>query len=569
MQIHNVVQGTPAWDALREKSWSASVAPAMRGESPYVRRDEAIAMAATGSQREFSDWVQKNILEKGHEVEAIGRRIAEAMLDEDLYPATATEDIQGLSRPLLVSLDGMTMDGVTTFECKQYNAELFGAVKNACDCLSYRFQVVQGLVITGAARCLFMCTDGTKERTATCWIHLREGDAAALVAGWKQFERDVKNYAPPPPTVEVVGATIRELPALMIRVEGRVVDSNLGVFRQAAHDLIGAINMDLQTDQDFADAEKAIKWLKDGEDRLELVKKQALSQTATIDDLFRTIDEIRADQRDKRLVLEKTVKTRKEGIRAEIVTKARGALAVHVKALNDRLNAAARGWWPKGIAFPTVVFSDENFAGAIKGLKSIDSLRNKVNTELARCSIETSKIADLMQLNLNAFVGFAPDHAHLFTDAAALLTKSPMDLVLVIEARLRDEQARIEAEDARRKAEAEAAAQAAQAIQTAQQPPAGAHTAQAESREPAGPADAAASAGPGSSQIATSQAVGAAVIDTANKFMVGMRGSDTIIIMRPIQEMRRLDALNLAAHLVALADDNDEFPALLQAVRNT
>src|SRR6266705_1457913 len=114
MQFHNVVQGTPAWDALREKSWSASVAPAMRGESPYVRRDEAIAMAATGSQREFSDWVQKNILEKGHEVEAIGRRIAEAMLDEDLYPATATEDIQGLSRPLLVSLDGMTMDGVTT-----------------------------------------------------------------------------------------------------------------------------------------------------------------------------------------------------------------------------------------------------------------------------------------------------------------------------------------------------------------------------------------------------------------------------------------------------------------------
>jgi predicted phage-related endonuclease len=564
MIIHDVVQRTAEWDALREKCWPGSVAPAMRGESPYVKRDEAIAMAATGSPRQFSDWVLKNIIEKGHEIEANGRAIAEEMLGEDLYPATVTEDIPGLSRPLLSSLDGMTMDGQTIYECKQYNAELFAAVRDG-DCLSHRFQVVQGLLITNAKRCLFMVTDGSKEKTATCWLTLGpDGEEARdLIAGWKQFEADVKNYTPQPAMVEVVGATIKELPALMVRVEGRVVDSNLGVFRQAARDLVAAIKTDLQDDQDFADADKATKWLKDGEDRLELVKKQAQSQAATIDDLFRTIDEIREGMRDKRLMLEKLVKTRKEAIRAEIVTKARMALANHIRSLTDRLAAVAKNWWPKGIKTPAVVFNGENFAGVIKGLKSIDSLRDKVNTELARCTIETNKIADAMQSNLTTLALHAPQHAHLFTDAEALMLKTPEDLTLVIADRLSAEQARIEREEAARAA-------TAAAIATAQQPPAAALTAAKPSESQ--PVDVtSASAESSDSQLSTSQAVGAAVIYTGNTYLVGVRSDDTIVIarLRPDYQMTKASALNLAAWLVAAADDHDEFPALLQAIRNT
>ena len=59
------------------------------------------------------------------------------------------------------------------------------------------------------------------------------------------------------------------------------------------------------------------------------------------------------------------------------------------------------------------------------------------------------------------------------------------------------------------------------------------------------------------------------VLDTTNKFLVGMRGDGLLVLYIPVRILRKSDALNLAAWLVAMADDNDEFPALLEAVRNT
>jgi hypothetical protein len=57
-------------------------------------------------------------------------------------------------------------------------------------------------------------------------------------------------------------------------------------------------------------------------------------------------------------------------------------------------------------------------------------------------------------------------------------------------------------------------------------------------------------------------------IDTTNLFWVGVKG-EAIVVMRPRQHMTKAEALNLAAYLVVLADENDEFPALLEAVKNT
>ena len=57
-------------------------------------------------------------------------------------------------------------------------------------------------------------------------------------------------------------------------------------------------------------------------------------------------------------------------------------------------------------------------------------------------------------------------------------------------------------------------------------------------------------------------------MDTANKFMVGVRG-DEIIILKPITgPLTKEQALNLAAHLVALADDDGKFTELLSAVQS-
>jgi hypothetical protein len=63
-------------------------------------------------------------------------------------------------------------------------------------------------------------------------------------------------------------------------------------------------------------------------------------------------------------------------------------------------------------------------------------------------------------------------------------------------------------------------------------------------------------------------------IDTANRFMVGVFRDD-LVFLRPVpQKLSKDDALNLAAWIVALADDSGgdddgDFQALLKAIRNT
>lgn len=57
-------------------------------------------------------------------------------------------------------------------------------------------------------------------------------------------------------------------------------------------------------------------------------------------------------------------------------------------------------------------------------------------------------------------------------------------------------------------------------------------------------------------------------LNTINDSAVAVQ-ADSILILRPRQKLSKAEALRLAAWLVALADDNDEFPKLLEAVQNT
>lgn len=58
-------------------------------------------------------------------------------------------------------------------------------------------------------------------------------------------------------------------------------------------------------------------------------------------------------------------------------------------------------------------------------------------------------------------------------------------------------------------------------------------------------------------------------IDTANKYGVGLFGNAIMITLPPTIIPNKKDALNLAAWLVVLADENNEFSKVLEAVRST
>src|SRR5450830_271314 len=121
-EIHNLLQGSDDWHAFRFDHRGASEAAAMLGLSKKATRTELVRMKATGLAKEFSDWVQENILDHGHEVEAMARPLAERIIGEDLYPVTLS-----LGRAS-ASCDGLNMAETIGWEHKQWNAELADAV---------------------------------------------------------------------------------------------------------------------------------------------------------------------------------------------------------------------------------------------------------------------------------------------------------------------------------------------------------------------------------------------------------------------------------------------------------
>lgn len=445
MQIHDLIQGSAEWNQFRLEHFGASEAAAMLGLSKKVKRSELLHMKHTGNAKEFSDWVQKNILDYGHEVEALARPLVEEIIGQDLYPVTCSDG------KLSASCDGLTLAEDIAFEHKQWNEDLAASVAAGTLPEEHQPQCQQILMVTGAKKVIFVVSDGTQDRMV--WVEVLPDLTwfDRIRAGWTQFSEDLANYTPPAVAVESVGRTPETLPALRIEVTGMVTASNLNQFKEHALAVFGNINRDLKTDQDFADAEKAVKWCGDVEDRLAAAKQHALSQTESIDALFRTIDEISAEARTTRLQLDKLVKARKEQIRAEILQEGVDGLKKHIDGLNIRL----------GENFMPAVHAD--FAGAMKGKRTISSLRDAVDTTLANAKIEANAIADRIQINMHALIA-AGDKAS-FPDAATLVLKATDDLRAIIAQRVADSEKKIEeqrqriADEERVKAEAKAKAE--------------------------------------------------------------------------------------------------------------
>ncbi|EJN36347.1 YqaJ viral recombinase family protein [Pseudomonas sp. GM80] len=423
MKIHNVAQGSEAWHALRANYFTASEAPAMMGASKQMKRTELLHAKKTGLDRDVSWWVQKNLFDKGHETEALARPILEGRIGEDLFPVVGTEG------DLLASLDGCTILGDVLFEHKMWNEQLAADVRAGTLDPHYYWQLEQQLLVSSAEKVIFVCSDGTEENFVSMEYTPVPGRAATLVAGWKQFQADLQDFAPAEVVPEAVGKTPESLPALRIEVTGMVTASNLEQFKSHSLAVFAAINTELETDQHFADAEKAVKWCGDVEERLEAAKQHALSQTESIDALFRTIDEISAEARAKRLMLDKLVKARKVSIREDIVMTAAKAIQTHIDQINASLGGKAR--------MPPV---PADFAGAIKGKKTISSLRDSAESELARAKIAASQIGDNIRSNLASLDELAADYMFLFNDVQQLVMKANDDLVALIKVRISEHQ---------------------------------------------------------------------------------------------------------------------------------
>ena len=440
---HNLAQGGDAWHQHRQSHFNASDAPAMMGASRHRSRADLLREKATGISPEVAEATQR-LFDAGHAAEAAIRPVIELAISDELYAVTMSVYIDGLR--LSASLDGLNFDGDTVLEVKLWNEELAEQVRAGELDPHYYWQLEQQLLCSGATRVIFATGDGA-EKLATMEYRAVPGRADALIAGWRQFAADLASYSHVEKQErQATGRTPETLPALRIEARGMVTSSNLAEYKAHALAVLGNINRDLQTDDDFADAEATVKWCKGVEDRLEATKSSVLGQMADVDAVCRTLDDVAAETRRIRLELDKLVKAEKDNRKAEIVRDGVVAVQKHYAEINTTMGEHA-------ISLPPSL--NFEIANTIKGLKTLSSIREKISTAVANAKIDASERAERVRKNVATLAEFA-DYGHLFADRVALCaTKAPDDLRNLASMRVAEHKRREEHREKLRAEEAE------------------------------------------------------------------------------------------------------------------
>ena len=462
MIVINEIQGSSGWLKAREGCFNASELSAAAGVSKYTSRAALLKQKATGIAPEVDNFKQ-TLFNKGHAAEASARVIAEEIVGADLSPTTGMVEIDGMK--ILASFDGITFDGEVVFEHKLWSDDLAAQVERGVLEPHYQLQIEQQMMVSGAKQCLFMTSDGTESKMKYCWIPAPESFDHILTI-WRQFDIDLKNYVPAAVEVKPQAEAIKALPAVFVQATGMVTASNLAEFKEAATSFIAAIKTELVSDQDFADAESTVKFCKEAETNLEATKASVLAQMSTVDEVVRTLDHIKKQLADKRLMLDKLVKSEKEQRKGAIVTKADKDFTEYAMQLEVEIK-------PIGLNRATVSAARMGFADAIKGLKSLASMQEKVDNALRDAKFAVDQEAADIRKKLAWCKENAAGQSALFPDLQSLMVL-PMDaFALTITSRIEkqkaDEAARLEAETARIRAEEEAKATAkAEAILAAE-----------------------------------------------------------------------------------------------------
>lgn len=452
---HHFAQHSPAWHAHRASHFNASDAAVMLGLSPYRSRADLVRAFATGLPQEHEETTLR-VFARGHQSESLARPLAEAIIGEELYPVVMSRVVDGL--PLSASLDGLTLAGDIAWEHKLSNAELVEQLDAGAVPPPVAAQCEQILLVSGAQKVLAMASDGREESVRSAWYVSDPKLRARLLDGWRAFAADVAAYTGEASPPAATARPLSRLPALLMQIEGRVIQTNLAEFADSAKALMGSLQLEPATDEEFAQAEATVKFCKEAEERIELVKRQALAQTAEIDQAFRLMDSLREELRAARLRLEKQVKARKDQLRAELIAAGCACLAGYATELNATLPHP----WLAPIQAPLL-------GEAIKGLKSLASCQQAIDGRVLELRMELHGRAQRLKANHATLQQDGRDWSTLFPDFATVGLREAEEFAALADLRIRKH---LEAEAEAERAKAAAAPPEPVTPPTAAPPPA-------------------------------------------------------------------------------------------------
>ena len=424
MQTHNLIQGTPEWHAFRADHYGASEAPAMMGCSPYQSRNDLIKQKATGMRHEI-DATTQALFNNGHRFEALERVRAEEVIGDDLYPVVAS------AGKLSASFDGINFGKTINWEHKSINEEIRATANGADLPLYLRVQMEQQLHISRAEKTLFTASRWDANENLIEEKHLWYFPDLALrekiLLGWTQFEKDVAAYVVLQVEEKPVAEPVAELPVVTVQVRGELTMCNLAEITPKFDQFLANAKIDLKTDDDFALAEAQAKRGREVAKQCKLTAKAVVDQMSSIADVTRALEDYAAKFDALALKQEKAVAQQKESRKTAAKLERDKAYAEHINYLNDE------------IAPLRLVIADAdkpNFVEAMKNQRTLASLYNKLDTELARVKIAADSVAAEFRIKRNWYQESSKDYEHLFADLQNLIVKPLDDFKLVITTRI-------------------------------------------------------------------------------------------------------------------------------------
>jgi len=200
---------------------------------------------------------------------------------------------------------------------------------------------------------------------------------------------------------------------LVIKITGAVQESNLAEFEERAISVLSSIKMELETDEDFAEAEHNTKSCKLIEQRIAQARQDAIMQTADIAALIKTTSRLEDKFKTVRLALEKKVVSEKEIRKSEIINSGRNHL--------------------QGLVLYSPVkhgFSIDNKAltEASKGKRSLAKLREAVLEVVEEETLRLANMEAYFAANIETIDASEAEYPGLYPDKKTLAL-SPSEVV--------------------------------------------------------------------------------------------------------------------------------------------
>jgi len=296
-------------------------------------------------------------------------------------------------------------------------------------------QCQQIMMVTGAEKVIFTVSDGTEEKRVSMEVFPDPEWKERILAGWCQFDKDLAAYKLPEAEKILAAEPVLALPAVAVQVSGQIaIKQNFDAFEVAFRGFLeNRLIRGPKTDQDFTDLDVQIKQMIKAEEALDAAEAQMLAQIQSVDEAKRQKDMLRELVRVNRIMAEKLFENEKKRRRDEMIEASRKAFSAYVAELQEQINGLV------------LSVGTPDFALVIKGLKTISSMKDKLDTALANGKAAADTLAADLRAKLAWVKEHADEHRALLADLQQLAAKPMDDFQLVVKTRVAEHQ-RIEQE---------------------------------------------------------------------------------------------------------------------------